>query len=454
MKIKKPSAALFSILFLLLFIFKVDVFVYANDLERVFSNSNNMSNFVCSEVNNDVNNIETAKEKVNSDFIRDSEILSTLSDSQVQTYSGYLTEENNVAYIIKPLQPGEILNASLICPLSPSLDYDLLLCECNTTTYEVGEVLASSTLYTHFDTYLDGINKTANESLSYVNKNDEIKYYYIIIFSKQGYSSIYKFNLSISISEKGTYGTEEPNDSVYYPTTISTSTINGLNLHAKNDNDWFKYTAVEDVPSINIDTGVDGYEANVYLTNGQSLFLVYPDKEGIYDLTAGYTYFIHVYSTMDDFVPKTYNLNITPKNIVINSINVIDFTGDMGSEMATYSQGTLYRFKKEFTITVKVQTKNGYGVPNQEVYLLWKSGSWTEESGNDHRGTKATTDDNGIAEITLSSLPVGVGSYSYSLSGPKYFTHYYDLDHIIINTGDYSASMKVYHFAYSIYNGG
>lgn len=452
MKFKKFSAAALSVIILSSALHNADISVSAADFEQNLSDCGSTCDILSDEVKSGMDDtVESVAENVKIDLSKASEIPMTLSDDEMRIYSGYLTEDEEIAYIVESLQPGEILNASLICPLTPSLDYDLLLCECDIDTFEVGETLDFSTLDTHFDTYLSGINKTADESISYVNNSNEVKYYYIIVFSKQGYSTLYNFNLTVSVSEKGSYDNEEPNDSVYHPSTISNNIARNLNLHSENDNDWFEYTAVEDIPSIEIDTGVIDYELDVYLTNGRSLYLVYPNKYGVYDLTAGYTYFIHVYSVMSDFTSNSYNLKVTPNNMEVDKIELINFTGDMDSDKAEYHLGALYRFKKEFTITVKVQTKNGYGIPNQDVYLLWNSGSWTEESGNSYKGTKATTDDDGIAIITLSSLPAGVGSYSHSLGGPVYFMHYYDVDKIILNAGDRYKTMNVYHFAYSAY---
>lgn len=443
MKFKKFSAAALSAIILSTSIFNASV--SAADL----SDYGSTSGISYGEIKSGMDDtIETVGKNVKLDFSKAAELPMTLSDDELRIYSGYLTEDEEISYIVESLQPGEILNVSLICPLSPSLDYDLILCECDMDTFEVGETLDFSTLYTHFNTHLSGINKTADESISYVNSSNEVKYYYIIVFSKQGYSTLYNFNLTVSVSEYGNYDTEEPNDSVYHPTIISQYTTGNLSLHAENDNDWFKYEAVEDIPSIILDIGDTGYEAEVYLTNGRSLYLVYPDKNGIYDFTAGYTYFIHVYSEMSNFVATEYNLRVIPNEIQIGKIEIIDFTGDMGSDKATYRQGSLYRFDKEFTVTIRVTTKNGYAVPNQRVDITWESGSWSEVSGNSSRNNTGTTDNNGIARITLSRLPDAMGTYSYTLSG---FIHYYDYDTILINTDNYYDRMRVYHFAYSKY---
>ncbi len=452
MKIKKIIAAGLSVIILSASVFNANISVHAADLNEDSTNRRNMTAAVCGEVKSGMDDtIETVRKNVKLDYNKAVALPMTLADDETRIYSGYLTEDEEIAYIVESLQPGEILNVSLICPLSSSLDYDLLLCECDPDTFEVGETLDFSTLTTHYNTHLSGINKTADESISYINNSNEVKYYYIIVFSKQGYSTIYNFNLNVSVSPAGSYDAEEPNDSVYHPTTVSLYTTGDLNLHSENDNDWFQFTAVEDVQSITLDIGDIGYETEVYLTNGSALFLEYPNKYGEYDLTPGYTYFIHVYSSMSDFISSKYNLKIIPNGIEIGKIEVIDFTGDMGSDKATYRQGTLYQFDKSFTITVKVTTKNGYAVANQKVDLTWESGSWSEASGNRSKSTYAITDNNGIAKITLSSLPDAMGTYSYTLGNAVTFIHYYDYDSILFSVDNYYGRMRVYHFAYSKY---
>lgn len=446
MNLKKFLSTGLSVIILSASAFNANISVYAAEN---LTDCSNMPDAVCGEIKSGMDDtIETVRKNVKLDFSKAAALPMTLADDEMRIYSGYLTEDEEISYIVESLQPGEILNVSLICPLSSSLDYDLLLCECDPDTFEVGETLDFSTLTTHYNTHLSGINKTEDESISYINNSNEVKYYYIIVFSKQGYSTIYNFNLTVSVSTAGSYDAKEPNDSVYHPSIITQSITQNLNLHSENDNDWFTYTAVEDIPSVKVDTGVVGYETEVYLTNGSALFLEYPNKYGEYDLTPGYTYFIHVYSVMENFVSTGYNLKVNPTNVNVGNIEVIGFTGDMGSDKASYRQGTLYRFDKEFTLTVKVTTKNGYAVENQKVELTWESGSWSEASGNTRRSTYAFTDENGIAIITLSSLPDAMGTYSYSLTS---HIHYYDYDSILFNAENYYGRMKVYHFAYSKY---
>lgn len=59
----------------------------------------------------------TLPKDINLDFGKAYELPMTMAALDMETYYGTLTPENDLAYIVKALEPGEILNTTLICPL-------------------------------------------------------------------------------------------------------------------------------------------------------------------------------------------------------------------------------------------------------------------------------------------------------------------------------------------------
>lgn len=115
-----------------------------------------------------------------------------------------------------------------------------------------------------------------------------------------------------------------------------------------------------------------------------------------------------------------------------------------------YGSGSFYRFKYGFTVTIKVTDASGNPVPNEEVYCLWKSGSWVEGSVNHERSTTQITDSKGEIKFTVSDTPA-VGSYSWTDDGPIVIRHYYDIDALGYSCGGFSKAENMYHLAYSMY---
>lgn len=396
----------------------------------------------------------TIPNDINLDFSKAYELPMTMAALDMETYYGTLTPENDLAYIVKALEPGEILNTTLICPLSEELDYNLMLCECDPYTGEVGDLLKVSRLTTQFNTYPDNTRKTADESISYINTSADTEYYYIIIFSSQGYSTMYNFQLTISITEEGGYDVYEPNDSPYYPTNISSRSSN-LSLHAENDNDWFLYYATDDVAAVKISTNVIGYNVEIYTSDGSGMYLETPESDGFYLVESGIPYYIHVFSNMNEFSPSNYGLTFetaeaTPNEPEVGNIKISSFTSDLDSDIVRYDYGYLNVFKRDFKITALVTSADGQPMANQYVELIWESGAWTEASGNRYEYAKGTTDSNGIVTLNVHTA-VSTGSKKYILTGAVNFLHTYDLSQVTVYCGNASTTKKLYHFANSSY---
>lgn len=419
-----------------------------NELQLEFVDDNN---FV--ELENQKVNPENATfDDFNLDLSKGHELPMTTAALDMETYYGTLTETNDLAYLIKALEPGEIINTTLICPLSASLDYDIMLCECDPDTGDVGDLLVVSNLATYFNTYPDNTRKTADESISYINRSNTTKYYYIIIFSSQGYSTMYNFQLTVSITEAGDYDIYEPNDSINYPINVTAGIVPNLSLHAENDYDWYKYTAPTTETNVSISTSVAGYDIEVYRTNTSYLILESANANGNYTFKPNNIYYIRVYSSMSNFVARNYTLTIAQSAAPpqVGSITLTSFSGDMESTRVTYAHGALFRFKNQFTLNLQLTASDGTPLSGQTVDVDWISGAWSVSSGNYSRTASGITDSLGRVSITIKT-PTAIGNEYYLLSGAMNFVHYYDLDTVQIRVGTSQASMKLYHYAYGTY---
>ena len=382
------------------------------------------------------------------------ELPATMANLEMQTYYGTITEEEGFKYVIFALEPGELVNATLICPLTPDVDYDLLMYEFDMDQNTFGDLIIYSMLPTVFNTYPDNTQKTADESLSYINETDETVYYALVVYATEGYSVMYNFSLQLSATVEGEYDIYEPNDSSYYPTNISSRASGSLNLHVENDHDWFRYTVPSDVASIKVATNINGYDVELYTTDGSGLYLETAGSDGSYSVTSGTLYYIHVFSNMDNFVASDYALSLEESTakieVQVGKITLSSFSSDLGSDTVKYDYGYLNRFKKEFRITALVTSTDGTPMADQYVVLEWESSGWTEASGNRYKYAEGWTDSNGMITFSVTT-PTSAGSKYYVLNDATSFVHYYDLSRITVYAGNVSTSKYLYHFAYSSY---
>lgn len=376
----------------------------------------------------------------------------TTSSSVSQTITGKITEEGGYTYTTASLDTNQILQATLKCPNNKNLDYDLYLYELKDDG-TLGECVDSSTTTTYFNKYPDGTEKTLDEGVSWINKGDSKKYYAVIISSKKGSSTTDEFTLNLSLDVAGSYDSAEPNNNPFKAYTVNHGTISGANLNVSNDEDWYVWNVPVDFNKASI-TVANNYNVEVYTADGTSMVLKNPDDNNEYTLSKGY-YYIKVLNKSTDFTPSNYDLTVNPTKLNAAKI-IVDMNGDMGKDFPSYDGTNNYlRFKDVVTPTITVSSENGYAVSNCPVYFTWESESWNEGTGNKTRTSDTvTTGKDGSAIVSL-KVPTSLGVESYTVSGPKIFTHHFDIDTVKFtasNTITYTTF--VYHFAYSDYIGG
>ena len=152
--------------------------------------------------------------------------------------TGAIKAENSVSYIPVALAPGDIIQATLKLPVNPDLDYDLLLYEFDNET--LGNCVKNSILTTYMNTYPDGTRKTLDEAIAYINTDNAVHSYAVIVYPSKGFSATETFGLTISLDQAGYYDASEPNESPIDVKKITTNTnVVGNNLNVINDQDWF-----------------------------------------------------------------------------------------------------------------------------------------------------------------------------------------------------------------------
>lgn len=369
------------------------------------------------------------------------------ANSITQEVSDTIETEGGWKYLLVSLAPGEILQATLAGPNNDNINYDLMLYTCNDGMLDT--LVAASTLTTYMNNYNGGMTKSVEDGVSYINTGDTNQQYAVIVSATTGCSSTETFTLTISIDEKGYYDAAEPNDCPFDAVTISTGTkiIDG-NLNVSNDQDWFEWDVPSSISGFSLSLSNSNYTAEVYYASGSSMVLVRPDSNGIYGFNSNYCY-IRVYNLNSNFASSNYELTIRPYGKTASTIYTT-FNGDMGTDKASYPEGTRHRFQNILRPSVLVVDGSGYPVNEQEVKLTWISGSWNDFTGNSQREQYITTDSNGRGNFNL-EVPVSLGYHSCLLSGAITFKHYYDIDGIVFQCGNASDQQIVYHYAHSEY---
>lgn len=341
------------------------------------------------------------------------------------------------------------MNTTLISPTNPNLNYDLFIYEV-TSGGTLGNVVASSTTGTYFNTYPSGVQKTVDEGAAFINNTTQTNNYAVIVSATQGGSTADTFKLTVSLDVDGCYDSAEPNDSPYNAYGVTEGTVSGASLHVINDQDWFIWRATSEFISADISSS-NGYNVEVYTANGNKLVLVAKNTDGSYPISTGVNY-IRVFADESTFSPSTYSLSITPRKLKPAYMHV-ELNGDQGQVYPDYPEGRYFRFKDRISPDVTITSASGYAVTNQPVTLHWESGSWNESTGNKSREVTAYTNEQGIATTTITP-PTSLGTQSVYLHGAIDFIHYYDIDGILISSpGVTSYTDVVYHFSLSEYVG-
>ncbi len=386
----------------------------------------------------------------------------------------FFEKEGDYVYVPLTLAPGDILQATLESPKNADIDYDLVLYEYDNA--ELGAEIIQRGLTPYLNDY-DGVQKTVDEGLAYINETVNSKEYALFIFASKGYSTTEAAKLTVSLDENGYYDSFEPNDSPFDARSIAEDVqVTGNTLNVSNDQDWFVWKVPSSLNKVSIQMDNPNYSAEMYVASGRSMVLQNPDSNGNYILNHTY-YYIKVYNKSSDFISGNYNLKIqsggqqtpiptatptptqtptptptptqTPTSVVKN-IRITSFSSDSNPNKVDYGYGSFYRFKKDFTVTFKVTDADGNPVPNVPVACIWESGSWVEGSENHQREGIDATDANGEVQISIKGPPA-VGSYSYETGGPVIIRHYFDIDYLVYGCGDLIKYDRMYHLAYSMY---
>lgn len=388
----------------------------------------------------------------------------------------FFEKEDDYVYLPITLAPGDILQATLESPKNADIDYDLVLYEYDNA--ELGEEIVQRGLTPYLNDY-DGVQKTVDEGLAYINETVNSKEYALFIFASKGYSTTEAAKLTVSLDENGYYDSFEPNDSPFDARSIAEDVqVTGNTLNVSNDQDWFVWKVPSSLNKVSIQMDNPNYSAEMYVASGRSMVLQNPDSNGNYILNHTY-YYIKVYNKSSDFVSGSYNLKIqsggqqtpiptatptptptpTPTSTptptptptsVVKKIKITSFSSDSNPNKVDYGYGSFYRFKRNFTVTFKVTDANENPVPNEPLFCLWKSGSWVEGSANHKREGIGITDANGEVQISIEGPPA-VGSHSYLIEGPVTLEHYFDIDALGYKCGDVINVVNMYHLAYSTY---
>ncbi len=396
----------------------------------------------------------------------------------------FFEKEGDYVYVPLTLAPGDILQATLESPKNADIDYDLVLYEYDNA--ELGAEIIQRGLTPYLNDY-DGVQKTVDEGLAYINETVNSKEYALFIFASKGYSTTEAAKLTVSLDENGYYDSFEPNDSPFDARSITENVqVTGNTLNVPNDQDWFVWKVPSSLNKVSIQMDNPNYSAEMYVASGRSMVLQNPDSNGNYILNHTY-YYIKVYNKSSNFVSGSYNLKIqsgaqqtptptatptqtptatptqtptptstptpaptqTPTSVVKN-IRITSFSSDSNPNKVDYGYGSFYRFKKNFTVTFKVTDEKGNPVANEPLACIWQSGSWVEGSANYQRDGSGITDANGEVRISIEGPPA-VGSISYDIEGPVVIRHYYDIDDLWYACGDIIKHDYMYHLAYSMY---
>lgn len=237
-----------------------------------------------------------------------------------QEFSGYLTEEGTFQYVPLNLGFGQIVHATLRCPESGLLDYDLMLA----TVDDEGSlnIIDACGLSTYVD---PSTGKTVDESLSFIHNQEAIQMYAILVYAVSGSSETYPFNLTVSLDVAGSYDNNEPNDNAFKATMLNLSSSAPFNvnmsgtLNVVNDQDWYM-VAVKQNGVYKIEAGDNSVE--VYQVYGENALKTVQTAGGNFVLknnpaASTYSaYYIKVFSnsSAEEFADGAYTLTVTDQS--------------------------------------------------------------------------------------------------------------------------------------------
>lgn len=271
----------------------------------------------------EVSDVELQSANVGSYVLDSATSMGTLSrektrsaDSITESFTGVITVEGDIRTVGFSLFEGEIFNATLVCPNNANLDYDLGL-------YSIADdgtptLISSSVLGTYID---PETGKTVDEGISYVHNQGTEGNFVIAVIATSGSSSVDSFTLTISLDTAGSYDRNEPNDSPYTATRLSSLSTTG-SLHVVNDQDWYV---------VNMNSGVyelsaGNYQAEVYFVDEGDV-MVRERKAGSNYVLDSRTYYIKVFSdaSQDNFEFGDYTLEMVDQSKYATMQTAFDF---------------------------------------------------------------------------------------------------------------------------------
>lgn len=295
--------------------------------------------------------MEEGIQLTDSESEQEAEPMARSAAGLIQSWTGTIAEEGNFAYYIATLAPKAILNATLVCPQNPNLNYDLLLYELDSEGY-LGNLLNGSVTETYMNTYPDGTTKTMDESLAYINNTEEIKNYAVIVLATKGGSDTDAYKFTLSLDEEGSYDSLEYNNSPYDASELPELTKAGIwaqkfSLNMANDQDWFllrtSSTEISEASIISERTDGKKYKIEVYTADGNKLKLSKGNGD-VYKIQSGVNY-IKVFADESTFESSEYDLKIYGLSSEPASVE-LRINGDEGREQyASYPEGTYFRFQ-------------------------------------------------------------------------------------------------------------
>lgn len=371
-----------------------------------------------------------------------------LGEGQTFTATAAIPNQGEFVYANVELQPSQVVQASMVCPKSAALDYDLALFQYNPDG-TLGGVMAQSTYRTYFNAHSNGEIKTADESLSYVNNSSSSQMYAVLALASLGGSTTDNFDLFISLDNSGNCAPAEPDGNTTEAYNMTYGTAKNLNLNVSNDQDWYILQPTAD-KEVSITVSTDDYQVEAYTLNNNKLVLSKPLRGATYSVTTP-TY-IKVFSDAGSFSAHDYNLTVFVAAIP-TQISVY-LNGDEGpNSYPDYPEGNNYlRFNKTLSARVALYDDNGNPViDGTTVTLRWESGSWVPGNPNHTQSTTSTTQ-NGAAFLSFGKFPPSLGKHWALVMTDPYITHYYDIDGLSITVDGYPDihyETIVYHFMYS-----
>lgn len=219
------------------------------------------------------------------------------------------------------------------------------------------------------------------------------------------------------------------------------------------DNDWYRFRipASKNYDTINFTLDEDSRNANykieLYQLEDSQLKKVNISESGKAEIDSGQFYIRVTPIESTTLTGSTYSLNIL-SDYQANEIYITSFEG---GGYATYQFGTYFRINRNDTLTInRIAGYNGYVLPDADVSVTVINEHWNPD---DLRYKTATTrsDLNGSFTIDVRTSH-STAYYSYFISGPISFTHYFDYGCVRVNSGTAKDIEPIYFFAYSIRN--